>query len=83
MNDTTLHTLSVVDADVVAGRHVVYCEDVVDPHKMIGRRFRCVTLPLEFTIQGLSSCGTTNLSAFAYTGDSLPSEQPLEFQEIA
>ena len=82
MNDKFLPRLWIEDSDVVAGRPVVYCKEVSDPHELIGRRFRCNLPMLEFTIKAVSSRGATNLDAFVYCGDQVPAGQFLEFYEI-
>jgi hypothetical protein len=77
------NTITVVDSDVVAARRVMYCEGVSDAHLLVGRTFRCATLPLLLTIVGMGSGGTSKLVAFAYSGDSIPSGTRLEFVEVA
>ena len=83
MNDTTVAVLHVVGSDTVARRNVLYCEEVVDASTLLGRRFKCVSLPFEVTLECLSTCGTTALTAFAYSGGPVPPEERLEFHEIA
>ena len=82
MNDNRLHSLSVVDAATVARRCVVYCEGVLDPHSLLGKRFRCTTPPLEIRLEQVSTSGTTAVTAFAYSGDQVPSGVQLEFHEL-
>ena len=82
MANHTLQKLQIIDADTVAGRKVVYCTDACDVHSLIGRRFVCGSPPLEITIENVSTCGTSELSALAYTGDSVPPGRCLEFAEV-
>ena len=82
MNDNRIHSLCVVDSATVARRSVVYCEGVLDAYSLLGKRFRCTTSPMEIRLDQLSTCGTANLIAFAYSGDNVPSGVQLEFHEL-
>ncbi len=83
MNDNRLHSLRVVNSATVARRCVIYCEEVQDPHLLLGKRFRCTTSQLEIQLDHLSTCGTAAWIAFAYSGDHVPSGAQLEFHELA
>lgn len=82
MNDNRLHSLCIVDSATVARRCVIYCEEVLDPHLLLGKRFRCATLSLEIQLDQLSTCGTATWIAFAYSGDQVPSGVQLAFHEL-
>ena len=82
MNDATVHKLSVVDSDVVAGHNVLYCEGVADSHLLRGKTFKCMSVPLEVTLGNVSTCGSSSLVAFRYTGDRIPSGERLEFEQV-
>ena len=82
MNDNLLYSLLVVDSATVARRCVIYCEGVLDPHSLLGKRFRCTTPPLEIRLEQLSTCGTAAWIAFAYSGDQVPSGVRLAFHEL-
>ena len=82
MNDNRLHSLRVVDSATVARRCVIYCEGVLDPHSLLGKRFRCATLPLEIRLDHVSTSGTAAWIAFVYSGDYVPSGERLEFHEL-
>ena len=82
MTDIPRRVLYVVDTDRVARRNVLYCKEVVDTDTYLGKRFRCVSSPLEVTLDSVGTCGTAALTAFAYSGVRVPPGELLEFHEI-
>ena len=82
MSDSNLQSLSVIDSDTVAGRNVVYCENVANANFLVGKHFLCASESLEFIIEAVSTGGTTHLQAFVYSGSPIPPRQEFEFIEI-
>ena len=83
MENLTPVVLHVVGTDTVARSKVLYCEEVANAFLLLGKRFKCESLQLEVTLNSVSTSGTAALTAFAFSGDTLPSDQRLEFREVS